>query len=63
MEWMTRQCRECGTVYNWASSYCNACGCNFTKDPPRDRGEKWQYLVCAIVAGLAAAVLQWVLTT
>ena len=59
---MRQQCRECGTVHNWVAPYCDACGRNFSTDPPRELREKWPYYVCAVMVGLAVAVLQYVLT-
>jgi len=61
MESMKRQCRACGTVYDWPTSSCDACGCNFAEEPARDRYAKWPYYLGAAGVGFLVAVLQYML--
>ena len=58
---MRKQCRECKSVWEAAAPYCQACGCQFTRVPPKQIDPPWKYRLSAIAVGLAVAVLQHLL--
>ena len=56
-----KTCPECRSALNVESPYCDACGFQFTWERPRSLYRKESLRGTALAAGLAAAVLQYVL--
>jgi hypothetical protein len=58
---MAKQCPECSTTVADAVPYCDACGCQFSKNPATQVTEssRWKYLSVFIVVAVVATVLMF----
>jgi hypothetical protein len=55
---MAKQCPECSTRVADEAPYCDACGCQFSKNPAMQVTEsRWKYLSVFFVVAVIAAFL------